>query len=213
MSTNVGEERDCLRAGLEFVEGVGAGFGVGELRRWLDAHLVGPGRMTKVRAVHEPLVGTLPLSGTYVPAPGALVVGPEQLAQLLDLARDRVVETLRAFALPNSDDRFLSAAIYAGRVERTRVGARSVWVAKPSEADRLSDIVLALFATDILMDRAFHERLLCVCDRCGRVSFEPDATTRHGCSDHVPRRGARSGFVRKLSSASERPGHARRRSG
>ena len=46
------------------------------------------------------------------------------------------------------------------------------------------------------MHREFHEQNLCVCDVCGRVSFTPSMTSRHGCSDHIVRGDAISGFHR-----------------
>jgi len=210
-----GADRGALVAGLSFVEsmlahskrGTHSGWGRDELTEWLDKHIIRPGRMQRVRSVQEAVVGTISLSGDHeMPSDSSLESASlGELPRLLQVARSRVVVTLRAFAALHTDDRFLSAAIYNNRVRRVRVGDCSTWVAQPSEGDVLSDVVLSLFASDILMHRVFHERSLCVCDTCGRVSFDPEATTRKGCLDHMPPSGATSGFIQKWVSATEPP--------
>ncbi|APR79029.1 Hypothetical protein A7982_04376 [Minicystis rosea] len=60
-------------------------------------------------------------------------------------------------------------------------------MARPGDA--LSDLILGLFAVDVLSYREFHEQNLCICDVCGRVSYNPATTTRSGCSEHVPASG------------------------
>jgi hypothetical protein len=210
-------ERSALAAGLVFVDGVAAGWGLAHLHAWIQDHLVAPGRMRCPTSITEAVVGTIaldpnaePLGSEPPPADGPSAVGAsrlaplEELPKLLAMARSRVVVVLRAFIAATPDDRFLKAAIYADRVQRVRSGDnnRSVWVARPSEKDLLSDIVLSLFAADVLMHREFHEKNLSVCDVCGRVSFQSEATLRTACIDHPAKSDSRSGF--HLSSATFR---------
>jgi len=214
-----GADRGALIAGLSFVRAMlpqagsdapSGGWGREELTDWLDVHLIQPGRMRRVASVQEAIIGTISLSSDLA-MPSRMsessldMAPPEELPRLLQVARSRVVVTLRAFASLHTDDRFLSAAIYNERVRRARVGDRTTWVAQPAEDDMLSDVVLSLFAADILMHRVFHERALCVCDTCGRVSFDPDVTTRKGCFEHMPPSGATSGFIQKWVRATEPP--------
>jgi hypothetical protein len=86
-----------------------------------------------------------------------------------------------------SDDRFLHGAIFVGRVQRVMAGKQPVWAARPEETDKLIDIVLSLFAADILMHRESYETDLCVCNRCGKISFHPRIAGRYGCSEHRSR--------------------------
>jgi hypothetical protein len=186
-------EHGALVAGIAFVEGVAATWGVQELRAWIQEHLISPGRMAQLVRVNEAVVGTIALDAEPTAATDARI---DDLPKLLAMARSRVVVTLRAFLASPSDDRFVHSAIFNDRVQRIKVERGNVWVARPIEKDQLSDIVLSLFCVDILMHRDFHERNLCVCDVCGRISFTPDATSKHGCAEHVPRTETTSGIHR-----------------
>jgi hypothetical protein len=90
--------------------------------------------------------------------------------------------TLRGLLSKPCDDRFLHAAIFSGRVRRDQ--AR--WILGARDGDALHDVVLGLFAVDVLSHREFHQQNLCVCDTCGRISYNPAATTRAGCAEHRP---------------------------
>ena len=182
-------DRGALLAGLTFVELAPRWSGF-EVVGWLNEHLIAPGRMLRPTALHEGSL-TASLDGG----------SDDELIAVVDAARTRVVATLQAFIRATPDDRFLKAAIFADRVQRRRLEKRSVWVARPNESDPLGDVVLSLFAVDVLMHRGFHETKLCVCEVCGRVSFEPAAGTRTGCPDHRPRSETNSGFVASQSQA------------
>jgi hypothetical protein len=202
--TSLPPERSALRAGLAFLEGVAAGWTRAELVAWIDAELVAPGRMVRPASVHEVAIGAIALD----PATSARVarVAPlAELPKLLAMARSRAVVALRGFIAATQDDRFLKAAIFASRVERVSKDGTSVWVARVSEKDLLGDIVLSLFTVDILMHRELHERQLCVCEVCGRVSFHPFFTTRVGCPEHIPRSEARSGFHCSKKTSTDEP--------
>jgi hypothetical protein len=184
-------DRGALLGALTFIEGVSSGWGRAELAEWFREHLVAPGRMLRPTSVNEP-----PLRAISIEPPSATAEPREdELARLCAAAREKVVLTLRGMIRVPPDDRFLKAAIFADRVQRRRVDDRSVWVARPMESDRLSDVVLSLFAADMLMFRELHESRLCVCDVCGRVSYQPAIATRTGCQDHRPRSQTNSGFV------------------
>lgn len=171
-----------------FVEGSASGWGPTELIGWFRAHASALGLSSTPAIVTDAGIGSIALQ------PGARVVGErvarvEHLPKLLAMTRLRVVFTLRGLLSQPADDRFLKGAIFSGRVRREK----ALWLAHPHEADLLSDIVLSLFAVDVLTYRDFHEQHLCICDVCGRVSFNPPSTTRAGCSDHVPKSAAANG--------------------
>ena len=185
----VGESgRGALVAGLMFVEGVGAGWGRAELCEWFTENAAVIGCVLPPRSVSDAVLGVIDLQSIE----HSTSMG-EALAKLLDSSRRRVTFTLRGLLARPSDDRFLQAAIFSGRVQRERRGKVSVWASCWGETDHLSDIVLSLFTVDVLTYREFYEENLCVCDVCGRLSFNPTATSRAGCNDHIPATGAGSG--------------------
>ncbi|HVY47983.1 MAG TPA: hypothetical protein VHB21_18980, partial [Minicystis sp.] len=136
-----------------------------------------PGFMSRPSQVSDPAVGTAPLrAGVRLKA--SRIATLEDVPTIAARARQRVVDALRAFIATTTDDRFLQAAIFAERVQRVRRDREAVWVPSPREIDALANIALSLFAADVLQHRDFHERRLCVCEVCGRVSFHPELTTR-----------------------------------
>src|SRR5262245_41803399 len=151
-------ERTTLLGGVAFVDGVASGWGCWELTGWFEDHLVAPGRMPKSPAsVTEQGFGSITVDPRRSDLKRKGATGIEEMPRVHAAARTRVIEALRGFMAAAADDRFLNAAIYAKRVERKQRGKQVAWVACPSESDRLSDIVLSLFAADILMHREFHE--------------------------------------------------------
>lgn len=182
-------ERLALLAGLTFVEGATSGWSARDLVDWFKTYGPTMGRTATPVSVIDAAVGAIALS------PGARLTGdkiarPEDLPKLLAMSRWRVVVTLRGLLAAPCDDRFLQAAIFSARVRREK----SSWIARPRDTDLLSDIVLSLFAIDVLTHRDFHEQNLCVCDVCGRISYNPVQSTRAGCSDHVPKTDTTSGW-------------------
>lgn len=165
-------DRAGLLAGLGFLEAVAQSSCEQNLALWLNTVTERFGWRELPASVGEPGAGAVLLQTS------AAVDG---VPQLVIVARDVVVKALRGFLA--GDDRFLQSALFAGRVRRD-AGA-SDWVARPREADALSDIVLSLFAADILAFREFHDQALCVCEICGRASFNPKITTRLGCIEHL----------------------------
>ena len=183
-----GSERATLLAGLTFIEGATSGWTARDVLLWLGANAELLGWPGPPATISDVSVGTLALQpGVRVTA--ERVARPQDLSKLLAMARWKVVVTLRG--LLSGDDRFLKGAIFAGRVRRD---ARApAWIARPREGELLSDIILSLFAADILAYRDFHDQALCVCDVCGRVSYNPKVTGRAGCGDHVPGTATSSG--------------------
>lgn len=183
--------------GLLFVERVATGnFGPIELGDWIDEHLVSVGRMPRPLRVFQPGVGAFHLEPPIDPASAPPQV---DLEQLLGAVRARVVAAIRGLIGAPPDDRFLAAAIYNGRVERVKVSEKMAWVARPRVDDALGDIVLSLFAADILSNREVYEQRLCVCEMCGRISFwEGTTVPRWGCAEHKPRETSLSGFIRAV---------------
>ncbi len=177
-----------LAAGMAFLDGAGTrGWGVTGLCGWFSRYVIEPGFMTTPLVVTEPSAGTAPLY-TRSHAP------PPNLSRVLVAARSRVVGALRGLVASPADDRFVTGAIFAGRVVRRRGDGETEWVPRPEPTAPLSGIVLSLFAVDILSRREVYDRLLSVCEVCDRVGFAEGA--RHGCADHLP---SVSGVIRRVS--------------
>jgi hypothetical protein len=190
-------DRGPLLAGLTFMEGSAAGWTAADLCAWFVDHAALLGRVEPPPAVSDAALGLFPLQRP--PSSEADPSAPD-LSPLLSTVRRRVASTLRGLTAQPSDDRFLQAAIFSGRVSRERRGKASIWAACARDADHLSDIVLSLFVVDILSYREFYEQNLCACEVCGRLSFNPSATPRAGCADHTPSRdGAGQGAERSAS--------------
>ncbi|WP_437586469.1 hypothetical protein [Sorangium sp. So ce1000] len=149
------------------------------LESWFEKHLVSAGRMQRPAYVAEGFSKRVAL-GPQVPADR----GASEIEALVDAARLRVLASLRAFMPPATNDRFLAAAIDGGRVRCA--GGPGPWEPCPHEEDLLSDIVLSLFAADILNFREFHDAYLCVCKTCFRIDFDPSQSGRTGCPEHQP---------------------------
>lgn len=187
-----GNERLALLAGLTFIEGATAGWGREDVAEWFRTHAAALGRKGPPPSVTDGTVGTIALA-SGVKLAGDKIARPDDLPKLLAMTRWRAILTLRGLLSKPCDDRFLQAAIFARRVERVK----GAWRAIARDTDLLSDVVLSLFAADVLGYRDFYEQNLCVCDVCGRVSFNPRVTTRAGCGDHVPKTDTTSGVQTK----------------
>ena len=188
-------DRVSLLAALTFVEGSTSGWGPSDLLDWFKTYATALSRTAPPASVSDAVVGTISL------VQGAKLVGdkvarPDELPKLLAMTRWRVIVTVRGLLATPGDDRFLQAAIYADRVRREK----AAWNAQPRDTDLLSDVVLSLFAADVLGQREFYEQNLCVCDVCGRISFNPAVTSRAGCGDHVPKSETTSGWQGKRNS-------------
>lgn len=186
--------RNELVAGLVFLEGTSApGWTVRDLGEWFEKHVVPIGVMARPLVVNEPVAGTVPL----YPGAERNQASAAALAKVLLAARIRVVTSLRGLLDNPTDDRFLASSIFAGRVRRQRIHGGPQWVARPEATAPLSGIVQSLFAVDILANRELYDRGLCVCDLCGRVSFDDAALDRKSCHEHAR---ATSGYLWKAVS-------------
>ena len=173
-------ERRALLAGMTFLEVTESGrLDVAGLASWFDEHVVTSGAMPRLSVVLEPPAGTVSLR----PGVGEATRAAADLPRVITTSRLRVVDALRGFIGSPSDDRFLRAAIFLGRVRREE----GRWVARPEPTAPLSGIVLSLFAVAVLSERSFYDRQMCVCDTCGRVSFDVTPGMRRACSVHPPR--------------------------
>ncbi len=177
-------DRTALLAGLAFIEGA-TGWTAVDISGWFQAYARELGRGAPPPSVIDPALGAASLTLPTVCKPRR----PDQLSRLLAMSRWQAIMTLRGLLSSPCDDRFLNAAIFSGRVRRDA----GRWQLDARDGDSLSDIVLGLFAVDVLAHREFHQQNLCVCDVCGRISYNPAATTRAGCADHVPGSEAASG--------------------
>ncbi|WP_438017349.1 hypothetical protein WMF18_42400 [Sorangium sp. So ce315] len=157
----------CLAGALQFMQVTTRPWEPHELAAWLLEHVVAPGWMRAPRALREPGVETLELSG--------LDDRHREVAALTARARERVALALLDFVAPNPDGDFLRAALYGARVRWSVVDGRSTWLPAPRELDRLSDVVLSLFAAEILSDAELYRSHMTVCAGCGRVAFTQEA--------------------------------------
>jgi hypothetical protein len=173
-------ERRALLAGITFLELTESGqLDVAGLCQWFEEHVVAAGIMPRLSVVLEPPAGTVALR----PGVGSATRAATDLPRVLSTARLRVVDALRGLISTPSDDRFLRASIFLGRVRRED----SHWIARPEATAPLSGIILSLFAVAVLSERAFYDKQMCVCDTCGRVSFDATPGMRRSCAAHPPR--------------------------
>lgn len=185
-------QRAELLAGQAFLEGSNnPAWGVAGLRAWFAEHLAASGWMMTPVLVSEPGAGSVALHGSSAHG----IASHGNLPQILLAARARVLSALRGLSAFASEDRFLSAAIFSGRVRRMRVGGASQWVIRPEPNATLSDIVLAVFAADVLSNREIYDSGLCVCEVCSSVTFQEGAQERRRCPKHLP---SISGMMRKV---------------
>lgn len=187
-------DRRALVGGLAFIEGASQ-WGARELGEWFEQHVMATGIMNRVAIVNEHPAGYIALK------PSGLSTRETEanVSKVLLLARSRVITSLRGLTMTPTDDRFLAASIFTGRVRRRLIAGASRWVARPEPTAPLSGIVLSLFAVDVLSNRETYDRELCVCDVCGRVSFIGRPVTRRFCIDHLPEEDGVSGVRRAAS--------------
>lgn len=168
--------------GLTFIERVGSKrLGKDTLEAWVDQNLIAPGYVTRPLRIYEPIFGALPTDkgcSPFLPESPPI----DETSAMLVRARARVVGHLRGLLRSPAEDRFVTAAIFAGRVRRSAVGQTMTWIPSPRNNDAFSDIISSLFVSDILGRREFYLENLCVCKLCGRVRFDAAvATERDRC--------------------------------
>jgi hypothetical protein len=175
--------RPPLAAGMAFMDGGRQGpFGYRALLSWMEQFLVEPGLLPMPTSVQEPGVGALTIedasNGAWAAARDA------RASRIAATARVRVAVHLAGLIAKPVDDRFLAGSIFAGRVQRVLGEHGGSWRPMPLGDDRLSDVVLSLFAADVLTNREDYESQLCVCDVCGRVGFSRAPVIRTRCAQH-----------------------------
>lgn len=174
--------RPILGAALAFLDAARAeSLDAAALTAWIQASLVGPGLMPMPATVQEPGSGTIALATGPSPWAAAVEV---RLARVVSAARVRVGVTLSGLIASPADDCFLTAAIFAGRVVRASGERGATWQPAPRASDRLSDVVLSLFAADALAHREEYDACLCVCAVCSRVALKALAPVRTRCEAH-----------------------------
>lgn len=119
------------------------------------------------------------------------VLGAADFGVLIRAARQRVLDELRALIANPPNDGFVLAALDAGRVVQSAVGgqdgsAKGPWVVRVTAMHSLSEQVLALFAADLLENRADYYEALTVCGLCEHVAFDAGGldVPRLRCVDH-----------------------------
>jgi hypothetical protein len=150
---------------------------------WCDDYLVKPGYMLRCPTrVYESGVGTVYLGSSMAHHPGQDAI----LRNILVAVRQKVSAILRGLLDVPPDERFLTFLVATGRVYSTEIKRQHVWRIRARPDDRLRDIVMSLFASDILTNRHVYDQRLSVCNECGRISFRIERKTRERCSVHGP---------------------------
>ena len=166
LPAGMSNDRRALVGALAFVEGIGIGsMGAREIRNWIDEYLVRAGRMERPTHLTEPMAGTMLLDALVGPTATA---SRTQLDRILGRARARVVRTLSGLLQTPADESFIEAAKTTGRVQSIEPNGTGLWIARPRRDDALSDIVLGMFAADILSNRSLYDQNVCVCSVCVR---------------------------------------------
>jgi len=182
LPAGMSNDRRALVGALAFVEGIGIGsMGAREIRNWIDEYLVRAGRMERPTHLTEPMAGTMLLDALVGPTATA---SRTQLDRILGRARARVVRTLSGLLQTPADESFIEAAKTTGRVQSIEPNGTGLWIARPRRDDALSDIVLGMFAADILSNRSLYDQNVCVCSVCGRISFRGKTMPRTSCREH-----------------------------
>jgi hypothetical protein len=158
--------------------------GVAELTAWLRTNLVEPGFMPSPVAVREPDVGTVSLVEPPAEAWAASI--DARAGRIAAVAQERVSAALLGLVAHPVDDRFLSAAIFSGRVRRASADGVVIWRPSLLGTERLSDIVLALLAADALTHRDDYESQLRSCESCGQVCMCAAGTPPEDCQFRRP---------------------------
>lgn len=169
------ETRSSIAA-LAFLEGVSELGTIASLRAWFAGDVIPNRWAPEWDTLREPDLPALSLRSDP---------DPVKLRRVLRSAHHRVVEGLRGLVWTPRDDSWLTALVHQGylRCKETKEhGAQ--WTVEVPEGRALSELVLALFAADILARREVYDARLCVCSSCGRVSFEPRQSGRLGCPTH-----------------------------
>jgi hypothetical protein len=171
-------------AALAFMDGTRTGWRATHLSTWCKK-LKDGGHLTPWDAPGGKLLVTegnvrqeLSLDGSVA------VLDLPSTKQLITTARERVLAGIGTLLTTPPDDRFVRAAVYAGRARRMTLGGASTWVPVLREGELLSQWVLALFAVDALAHREVYDELLGVCEMCGAVSLRV-AGQRRRCHQHA----------------------------
>ncbi len=177
MPTTDVEARGELIAAAAFLDGSAApGMDRAGIVTWLDRHLIETGRMPRPSSIYEPGVGVAVLRTR-------LRATDDVLLDIIRTARERTLSALAKLVATRPDDGFVLAALFSSRVRRS--SERSGWLACPRTTDALSDIVLSLFAVDVLRFRETYERRLRVCAACGRIGLDgTTSSSRTSCVAH-----------------------------
>jgi hypothetical protein len=172
--------RDSLIGGLKFVEGAATGrLGRATLYFWIE-EFAAPIGATGPVAVREAMNGAVPL----YPRPqgvSALVLDA-RVDGVIREANTQVIAALSALAGPEKSDDFVRDAVARGRVKQISFGKQPLWAALPCLEDRLSEVVLTLFAADVLSFRDQYRDDFRICDVCQRPSFDARNKRRPLCT-------------------------------
>jgi hypothetical protein len=168
------------RAGVAFVNGVGAGWHACDLEEWLTG--------TYRKAVHVATEIT-PEDGSFEGCP------PVQLAQELRSARDSAVSFVRILGKVPARVAFVEDAVSAGLVTPCEVDSQIGWIPVWTPGATLEQLVRTLFVADFLVRPTDYRDVLLVCPECDALQFDVETRIRGRCAFH----GARPCSVTRLT--------------
>jgi hypothetical protein len=175
--------RQALIGALELLEcATSNSMKVQDFISWCDEYLVKPGYMNRPTRAFESGVGTIYLATSMVKHQGQ----DATLRRILTAVRKKVAAILCGLLNDPPDERFLTFLLTTGRVYNIELKHQRVWRIRGRPDDRLRDIVMSLFAADILTNRRIYDQRLSVCNECGRISFRIEMNNRKRCSLHAP---------------------------
>ncbi len=183
---------------MAFTQGALLGWSRRELAAWIHIHLIRTGRLV-ARAqlstlhVHQFPIGVMQLDNLRPPHFSMFGddTGDDKVGSFVNAARSEVFTSLARF-VERHDDSFVQAAIYAGRLTRCSLETNHrAWRVFIHESTNLSDQVLALFAADMLENRADYDDALVVCRHCSKIIFWSDRITPTVCQCHARPSGVR----------------------
>lgn len=176
-------DRQALIGALELLEcAANNSMNVLDFISWFDEYLVKPGYMSRPTRAFECGVGTVYLGTSMAKYQGQ----DATLHRILVAVRQKVSAILSGLLCDPPDERFLTFLLATGRVYNIELKHQRVWRVRGRPDDRLRDIVMSLFASDILANRRIYDQRLSVCNECGRISFRIEKKNRERCALHTP---------------------------
>ncbi len=166
----------CRESALAFIN-ESEHWGKAELAMWL----MGPyAQLTQYGAPYSDRLG----QPGRAPLPMLREIDARMVDRVIKSARSEILETLRRSDEEQGGPSFAFAMLASGFVVRCEDRAGSVGWVPTTDARRLADRVLSLFAVDYLTRPMDYELQLSICHHCESVMFDEIARMRGICHQH-----------------------------